>query len=176
MELNTTKIWEAYYLELYFFVLKRVQNVDTANDLVQNIFIKIHKNLETLKNSQKAKQWVFQIARNEILDFHKQRKEELDASRLDDESLEDQFEVICCFDKFMDELPEKYKVVINSVYVEGKKLSQIATEQNLSLANVKARVRRGKQYLKEKLINCCKYNLDENGKLKGKPNCPICEE
>ena len=150
MELNTTKIWEAHSLEVYFFVLKRVQNVDIANDIVQNTFLKVHKNLNTLKNSQKAKQWTFQIARNEIIDFYKQHQEELDTSKLEDECLEHQFEMICCFDKFLDELPEKYKVVINSIYVEGKKLSQTALELNLSLANVKARVRRGKQYLKRK--------------------------
>lgn len=175
MTLQTKTIWETYNTELYFFVLKKVKDTDKANDIVQNSFLKIHKNLDQLKDDSKIKQWIFQIARNEILNYYNQSKVREIEYSFENEFLEQQYNTICCFDRFVGELPKKYKEVIHSVYFKGRKLSETASELDISLANVKARVRRGKKMLSEKLMNCCKFDQGDDGKLKGEPNCNICD-
>ncbi len=177
MKLKTVDIWNEHYTEIFFFVLKRVKNTDSTHDIIQNTFLKIHNNLKTVKQTSKVKSWVFQIARNEIINFYNSSTKVKDSSNVTSDWLtEGQYNSLCCFDKFVNELPDKYRTVIILVYFEGKKLLEVTKELELSLANVKARVRRGKEMLKENFRKCCKYNVDENGKLVGESNCVRCNQ
>jgi RNA polymerase sigma-70 factor (ECF subfamily) len=84
------------------------------------------------------------------------------------------YEHICCFDKFINDLPEIYKQVIELIYIKGQKQKDVAKELEISLENVKARIKRAKDILKKKFNECCKYEFDKNGKLIGESNCSIC--
>jgi RNA polymerase sigma-70 factor (ECF subfamily) len=177
MELKTDDIWKEYYTEIFFFILKRVKNKDSTNEIIQNSFIKIHNNLKKIRHVSKIKPWVFQIARNEIINFYNQNNKDKKNSNLEF-NLTDQSQYInlCCFDKFVNELPEKYKAAICLIYFDGKKISEAAKELEISLANAKARIRRGKDVLKENFTKCCKFSIDKNGKLMGESNCIVCDE
>ena len=172
--METQKIWNSFNEELYFFILKKVKDRDITNDVFQNTFLKIHKNISKLKNEEKAKAWVFQIARNEINNHF--NKESVYSNNLDTnkETLLQKYEHVCCFDKFIDELPKIYKQVIELIYIKGKKQKDTAEELNISLENVKARVKRAKEILKQRFNECCKYEFNKQGKLFGEPNCSVC--
>ncbi|MEP1487740.1 MAG: sigma-70 family RNA polymerase sigma factor [Algibacter sp.] len=176
MELNTHTIWNEYNTEIFFFILKRVKNKDSANEIVQNSFVKIHINLKSLKQVSKVKSWIFQIVRNEIVNFYNQNETISKNYSLKNNPILPQVknDNLCCFDRFINELPEKYKVVIEKIYFESKKSLDVAQELDISLANVKARVRRAKNILKLKLTTCCKFYFDKNGKLIGESNCSVC--
>lgn len=172
--METQKIWNNFNDELYFFILKKVKNTDDTNDIFQNTFLKIHKNLSKLKNETKVRSWVFQIARNEIINHY--NNEAVYVGKLDmtkETSLQD-YHHICCYDKFIDGLPKIYKQVIELIYIEGKKQKEVAEELEISLENVKARIKRAKNILKKNFNKCCKYEFDKNGKLIGEPNCVSC--
>ena len=177
MKLETADIWNEYYPEVFFFILKRVKCRDAANEIIQNSFVKIHRKLHTLRQVSRKRAWVFQIARNEIINFYHQQKKTRVSPGLEPGVWDrrGQFEGLCCFDRFVNELPGKYKSVIFLVYFEGKKFSQVAEELKISLANVKARARRGKNMLKERFRECCQFNMDVNGKLVGESNCSVCD-
>ncbi len=172
--MQTQKIWESFNEELYFFILKKVKDRDVTNDVFQNTFLKIHKNISKLKKEEKAKAWVFQIARNEIINHF--NKESVYSNNLDTnkETLLQKYEYVCCFDKFIDELPKIYKQVIELIYIKGKKQKDTAEELNISLENVKARVKRAKEILKQRFNECCKYEFNKQGKLFGESNCSVC--
>lgn len=172
--MQTQKIWESFNEELYFFILKKVKDRDVTNDVFQNTFLKIHKNISKLKKEEKAKAWVFQIARNEIINHF--NKESVYSNNLDTnkETLLQKYEHVCCFDKFIDELPKIYKQVIELIYIKGKKQKDTAEELNISLENVKARVKRAKEILKQRFNECCKYEFNKQGKLFGESNCSVC--
>ena len=85
------------------------------------------------------------------------------------------FSEVCCFDKFIEDLPIKYKETIELVYLNGKKQSEAAKILEISLANVKARIRRAKKMLQEKFHTCCKFEFDKNGNLVGESDCPTCQ-
>lgn len=174
--METQKIWNRFNDELYFYILKKVKDKNAANDVFQNTFLKIHKNLHQLKDESKVKAWVFQIVRNEINNyFNTESKYSAQVKDVDEDISEKQNE-ICCFDKFIDDLPNQYKEVIELVYTQGNKQSEAAKILNISLHNVKARIRRGKSLLKKNFNECCNYEFDANGKLKGEPNCPKCDK
>ncbi|EDM44811.1 RNA polymerase sigma factor SigZ [unidentified eubacterium SCB49] len=172
--METKKLWDYINEELYFFILKKVKNRDVTNDIFQNTFLKIHNNLSKLKKEEKAKAWAFQIARNEIFNHYNKESIYVNEPDTNKELLLQDHEQVCCFDKFIDELPEIYKQVIELIYIKGKKQKEVAKELDISLENVKARVKRAKDILKKKFNTCCKYQFNTNGKLAGASNCTLC--
>jgi len=174
LSMETQKIWKNFNDELYFFILKKVKDKDVTNDIFQNTFLKIHNNLSNLKNEEKVKAWIFEIARNEI--FNHFNKESIYAEKLalHKEISSEKYEDICCFDKFINDLPKIYRQVIELIYIKGQKQKDVAKELDISVENVKARIKRAKDILKKKFNECCKYEFDKNGKLIGVSNCSIC--
>ena len=170
MSLSTTEIWKKFYTDLYFFTLKKVKNIEATKDILQNSFAKIHANRNALRQETKVKPWVFQITRNEIANFHRTGKVPNRIPSVNTTSNNGP----CCFDRFVDELPEIYKTVMLPIYFHGKKQTEVAKDLGISLPNVKARIRRAKIILKEQFIACCKYNLNKRGQLIGEPDCMIC--
>lgn len=174
MMMETKNIWSEFNDELYFFILKKVKNKDVANDIFQNTFLKIHKNLSKLGKEEKVKAWIFQIARNEIANHFNEASLYAEKLSTIKEIPSPSNQPLCCFDKFINDLPEIYRQVIALVYLKGQKQKDIAKELEISLENVKARIRRAKDILKKKFNECCKYELDKKGRLFGECNCAVC--
>ena len=120
LNMETQQIWSDYSDGLYFFILKKVKDTNAANDIFQNTFLKIHKNLHQLKEEEKAKAWVFQIARNEINNFFKKETYFVPVFDEPDFPFSAENEGICCFDRFIKELPDIYRKPIELVYLRKK--------------------------------------------------------
>ncbi|MEM7486070.1 MAG: sigma-70 family RNA polymerase sigma factor [Bacteroidota bacterium] len=174
MDLTTEALWRVHGTSLYFFILKRVKDATIAEDVLQNTFLKVHRHLDKLQDSSRAKAWVFQIARNELANYHKGNTVTVpinESAELESLSFTDD---LCCFERFLEELPDNYQKVIELVYLEGKTNAQASEELNLSLANIKARIRRAKKILKQRFQECCHFTLNESGKLVGSSHCTTC--
>jgi len=173
--MTTNQLWNKYNGEAYFFILKKVKNKEGANDILQNSFFKIHQKLHQVRDDEKIKAWVFQIIRNEIANFfNRESKYVEDFSSLTAENPND-YERFCCFERFINELPQNYQEVIELVYIQGEKQQEAAVKLDISLANVKARIRRAKAILKQNFKDCCKFELNPDGELMGTANCAYCE-
>ena len=172
--MDTLELWRAHSEEVYFFILKRVKETTIANDILQNTFYKAHKNINQLENLDKIRPWIFQISRNEIANYFKREVKYAKKFSDKDEKASGSYQDICCFNRFIEELPTHYKAVIDLVYFKGKTQTETASELNISLPNVKARIRRTKDYLKQRFNECCKYEIDKNGQLTGEPDCAAC--
>ena len=172
--MSTEDIWAKYNNELYFFILKRADDYNATNDIFQEVFLKIHEHLSSLRDEKKLRAWIYQIARNEISNYYLKNSKEHNQFEESNESDISDIHGVCCLDKFIQELPTNYKEVIESIYVEGLKQKDVAHKLGISLENVKIRVKRGKDILKNEFKVCCKYDLNENDKLVGSPNCTTC--
>ncbi|MEM9144403.1 MAG: sigma-70 family RNA polymerase sigma factor [Bacteroidota bacterium] len=174
--MTTEVIWNTHASSLYFFILKRVGNTATAQDVLQNTFLKTHEHLDSLKNPDKVRPWVFRIARNELADHFKRMEGTVPLEKLEhpeeSDAGDNQF---CCFERFLEELPNPYRSVMQRVYLEGKTNADAANELNISLANVKARIRRAKDMMKKRFQECCLYESHESGKLTGESDCAVCD-
>ncbi|MAP80694.1 MAG: RNA polymerase subunit sigma-70 [Aequorivita sp.] len=172
--MDTEKIWTQFNEQLYFFILKRVKNEVATGDIFQNTFLKIHKNIHRVREDQKIKAWVFQIARNEIANYFSNEAKYVNHLNNQEYSTTESTEAFCCFDEFINDLPSIYKETVELVYIQGKKQEEAAQLLSISLANIKARIRRSKAMLKEKFSECCKYDFDKNGNLIGEADCAKC--
>lgn len=172
--MDTKAIWITYKTQLYFFIRKRVDHREDAEEILQNTFVKIHQNLHKLRHPEKVRSWAFQIARNEWADYVTKRPKTAELANWETAPEYEPYSGLCCFEACIEELPGKYKQAVHLVYFEGKSQKQASETLAISLANVKAKIRRAKQWLINYLSACCGYELSANGKLVGEPSCVPC--
>lgn len=69
---STDAIWTHLSSDLRRFIRRRVSDDHVADDLLQETFVRVHRNLPTLQEADRLAAWVYQIARNVIHDHHRQ--------------------------------------------------------------------------------------------------------
>ena len=72
--INIESIWTNVYGKLFGFISKHAINKDDVNDIIQDTFLKVKTNINSLRNPAKVESWIFQIARNTINDFFRKKK------------------------------------------------------------------------------------------------------
>ena len=181
--IHIESIWNEYYDQLLRFILKRVADKATAEDILQNVFIKILTNINSLKDSTKMKSWLFQITRNAIIDhYRKSKKSEnnhLELSEEDDEISSDVMEEVESWvTPFIHSLPQKYQEALILSEINGMPHKEMAIQLGISYTAAKTRVHRGRTMLKQKLTQCCIYHADKYGNImdynRNENNCDSC--
>src|SRR5581483_2279115 len=67
----TEQAWEAFHTPLYQFIRRRVADEATAEDLLQEVFLKIHQQGASLRDARCLEGWIYQITRNLIIDYYR---------------------------------------------------------------------------------------------------------
>ena len=169
MNLTLEDIWTQFSTRLRFFIRGRVTDEASAEDILQNVFVKIQHRLGTLRGVDKMEAWVYQIARNAIVDhFRTQRPTDELTEDLTEriENLSDETEkaeLLAAFRRMITELPEPYREAIQLTEMEGYTQKQLATRLGISLSGAKSRVQRGRTMLKVMLLECCRFEFDRRG-------------
>lgn len=175
MAVSTDEIWKDFASRLGRFILVRVQDEHDAEDILQDIFCKIHNNIANLKDEDKLEDWIYQITRNTIIDYYRHRAKAM-APSLD--TPEDATDVATTADTgrevvrdlkalraMIDDLPEKYRQAIILTEYEGLTQKEAAEKLGLSLTGAKSRVQRARKRLKEMLLECCHFEFDRLGNI-----------
>ena len=166
------QIWSDYHNGLLSFIRRRVGAADLAEDILQDVFVKAHSRLDTLADADRIQSWLYQIARNTIIDYHRTRK---NAEPLPDEMAErlehnehnddkEWRELGKCVLPMIETLPEGYREALLLSEIDGLPLKEVAERLNLSLPGAKSRVQRGRERLKRSFLNCCHLKFDSRGK------------
>src|SRR5687768_14317897 len=94
MSPTVENIWQEFSARLRQFIRSRVSDDATADDILQDVFLKIQTRLGQLEDSSKLQSWIFFIARNAIIDHYRARKETVEVPEtLVDETTSDDPEV-----------------------------------------------------------------------------------
>ena len=179
--METTHIWNEFSDSLKRFIVSRIKNKEIADDILPEVFIKIHLNIQTLKKQKSLKSWVFSITNNAINDYFKNNAKNkstvLDYTEPKEE-IDDEHSAKDCIIPLIKNLPPTYEKAVFLNEIEGLKQAEIAKRLNISLSGVKSRIQRGRNLLKQGFIDCCDYKLNELGHLTGehkdKKDCKIC--
>ncbi|MBE7494734.1 MAG: RNA polymerase sigma factor SigZ [Verrucomicrobiaceae bacterium] len=169
MTLTLEAIWAQFATRLRHFIRARVANDASAEDILQNVFVKIQQRLGTLRGAEKIEAWVHQIARHAIVDhFRAQRPAEELSEDLPQpgENTADEAEkagLLAAFRRMITELPEPYRQAIQLTELEGLTQQELATRLGISLSGAKSRVQRGRAMLKAMLLECCRFEFDRRG-------------
>jgi len=159
---NLDEVWNEFSGQIRSYLLNKVRQTDDADDLLQDIFIKINNNLDGLKDEKKLAPWIYRIVRNSLADYY--RRVNLDTSELNEETTAsetadngDDIYSACvsgCLKVFIERLPEKYREPLVSSDIDGRKQKDIAKELNLSYSGLKSRVQRGREMIKDMFVDC----------------------
>lgn len=166
-ELNS--IWLPLNEQLLNFTHKRVKDRNLAQDIVQNVYLKVADNINRLKDSDKVIPWIFQITRNTIIDHFRNSKKELHSdmqTEIEEEIMEEETQNLArCILPMIDTLPQKYKEAVRLSEIEGVSQTELAERLGISYSGAKSRVQRGREKLKEVLQQCCTIRTDQYGNV-----------
>ncbi len=168
MEKTQDVVSEKLYLAIKSFVKRRVQNDEDVSDLVQEIFLKLHKNEGKIGDLENLVAWLYRVARNQVIDFY--RRNGRSAPELPSEEItpsdNDIFrEVSSWLEYFIEILSEPDQEILKLVELKGLTQREAALQLNISLEAAKARHQRAKKRLRIKLEECCAYTFDSRGKI-----------
>lgn len=137
-----------YKERLYWHVRRIVLNHADADDVLQNTFIKVYRNIEGFKGDSKLFSWMYRIATNESLSFLKQKSKKLGLNDgeyqnrlVQDLEADVYFEgdiIQLKLQKAIATLPEKQKLVFNMKYFEELKYEEISEILDTSVGGLKA--------------------------------------
>jgi RNA polymerase sigma-70 factor (ECF subfamily) len=74
--MTTERVWEEFHAPLQQFIRRRVSDEDTAEDVLQDVFLRIHQHMDALKDVRKLEGWIYQITRHAIIDAYRSRRHE----------------------------------------------------------------------------------------------------
>lgn len=180
---STQQVWERLSDRLRRFLRARVRDEATAEDLLQETFLRIHRGLGTLSDQERLGPWVFRIARNLVTDHYRARGQggteigDASVEATDDENLND--EVSGWLPAYVQGLPEPYREAVQLHELEGLKQTEIAERLGISLSAAKSRVQRGRQKVKQMLEDCCAFDIDRRGNVLGyepRQDCERCDD
>ena len=172
MQQGVSTIWERLHQELFNFVLKKVRDRPTAEDIVQDVFIKVHTHVSQLKEGDKIIAWIYRIARNAVADHFRNNAKQLKPAEADwDNGYHELNECVApCLRILMERLPSEYRIPLELVELECLSQYDVATRLGISYSGARSRIQRARRMLKEKLDELYLIRTDPYG------NVIVCED
>ncbi|MBA3473657.1 MAG: RNA polymerase sigma factor SigZ [Rubrobacter sp.] len=171
--------WRELRARLGAFVGRRVGNPADAEDVVQDVFVRMQRNIDALSSADRLDAWAFRIARNAIADYYRapdcrevpgegaaKIMDELAADSIGGEpSTDARVEMAHCIAPMVRQLPYDYRQAIELTELEGMTQSAAAERLGLSVPGMKSRVQRGRARLRAMLLRCCEIETDHRGRV-----------
>jgi RNA polymerase sigma-70 factor, ECF subfamily len=171
--MQSEKVWKSFSDPLKQFISKRVSNEFDTDDILQDVFIKIHLHINNLEDDQKIYSWIYQITRHTIIDFYRKRKRDSIFTQTTVEQEDSIFpdssdaheELSKCLKDMVNGLPVSYREAIEFTEFQGMTQKELGKQMGLSLSGAKSRVQRARGKLQVTLLTCCQIELDRRGTI-----------
>lgn len=197
-KLKFDEIYTSFRPKIYRYLMRLIGDQE-AEDLTQEVFIKVDKGLKVFRNESQLSTWIYRIATNTAIDRMRNASVRCQLTKkhgdycvvkadstefaekdtglsIKTSSIEERVihkEMNECIRGVIDNLPENYRTVVILSELEGLQNKEIAEILELSLDVVKVRLHRGKARLKKELLNHCKFSWDERNELTCDPKDSI---
>jgi RNA polymerase sigma-70 factor, ECF subfamily len=167
-------IWRELHDGLFGFIERRVRSREIAEDILQDVMLRIHRQADAIERAESIGAWVHAIARNAITDHYRSaqvRREvatgrEIDpeqAGEPETETADARGELAACVAPLLARLPPGYREALTLTELDGLTQVEAAHRLEISVSGAKVRVQRGRGKLKELLLDCCHVELDRRG-------------
>jgi RNA polymerase sigma-70 factor (ECF subfamily) len=161
--------WSALAGQLRPFIARRVATPADADDVLQEVLVRVHRGLAALRDEERVAAWVYRIARNAIVDHVRARvptsTEVEEATEIELEEQDAAEKLARVLAVFVAELPSPYREAITLTELEGRTQREAAQMLGVSLSGMKSRVQRGRARLRAMLETCCEIALDARGRV-----------
>lgn len=176
-------VWDNYKDRLLAFIRSKASRPEDAEDLLQEVFLRVHTGLCCLPPRASLERWIFRVARNRIIDHYRGRRDnrvlegepESPYGRAEPED-DPAVRIAFSLREMIDALPEPYRGALIVTEYEGMTQAEYAASAGISLAAAKSRILRARGKLKEALLACCHFELDSLGGIVDyEPRCAACD-
>jgi RNA polymerase sigma-70 factor (ECF subfamily) len=172
MTIPVETIWVEYHAKLLNFIRRRVEDEPAAEDILQEVFVKIQSHINSLRGENRLAAWLYRITRNAIIDHYRaNRQSDVLPENLAAEEPElterAEREIEGCLEPMIRALPDKYRQAIILSEIEELPQKQVADQLGLSWSGAKSRIQRGRAMLKDTLLDCCRFEYDALGNIVG---------
>jgi RNA polymerase sigma-70 factor (ECF subfamily) len=179
------ELFSTYEKPIRNYILRMVRETSVAEDLTQEVFLKIFNNPPSFQGEPKLSTWIYKVATNACLDYFRsssykkcRRTQLLDTDdSMDYSSLPEDERVLSvqervikeemgeCVQDYVDTLPEDHRAVIILHDLHGLKNREVAEILGCTLETVKIRLHRARRKLKAMLESGCDFYHDDNNVL-----------
>lgn len=179
---GVTDVWERFGHRLRGFIAVRVSDPADAQDILQEVLLKVQRGSGQLRDADRLTSWVFRIARNTIIDHYRavSRRREIPSDmsdlaptspgadgRFDDEAFDEpsvvRAEIASCLRPLLEQLPEPSREALELVELVGISQAQAARDLGISVSGMKSRVQRARSRVRDDLEQMCSIALDARG-------------
>jgi RNA polymerase sigma-70 factor (ECF subfamily) len=176
------EIYDQHYSKVRKFILALVKDEWVADDIIQETFLKVQQNIESLRDPSRLSSWIFRIAHNLCQDHFRRSKKSRKEERIDQEETEDLNKALIqkelgiqkelerrqmgeCVQNQINLLPESLRTVLVLFDIMEFSHQESADILGITVKNVKVRLHRARKRLKAILENKCAFERDERNVL-----------
>jgi RNA polymerase sigma-70 factor, ECF subfamily len=166
--------WQDIERRLRPYVGRRVASPGDVEDVLQEIFVRIHRGLAALRDGESFGGWVYRIAQSCIADAARARTRspvqlvrELPerAAPAADASDDLESELSACVAMFIARLPAPYRDAVTLTELQGLTQKDAANLLDVTLPAMKSRTQRGREKIREMFEECCRISVDRRGRV-----------
>ncbi|HJV79114.1 MAG TPA: RNA polymerase sigma factor SigZ [Paludibacter sp.] len=170
MATEIINIWNEFNKELKAYITRTIRNQADADDIMQEVFVKIICNIDKVNKAENLRQYLYGIVRNTINDYFKDQLYKNSDAEIPEMALEEETQslnavIADSLKPFINQLPEKYKEALLITEFQDISQKELAERLNISYSGAKSRVQRGKEKLKAQLLDCCAFQSDVYGNI-----------
>ena len=172
MNCEPKDLYQTFRQNIYGLILKQVRQKDIAEELTSETFRRICDCKAGGKDCNNPKAYLYRIAINLLNDYFKTIKKQVFISTeiiepflIDSKEQNLNKEVIECLIPLIEQLPDTYRQAVTLADIQQIPQIQIAEKLGISLSGTKSRIQRGRQQLKDLLLNSCQIETDRFGNV-----------
>ena len=183
VQLSTESVWLRLNAEIRQFLRRRVADDHTADDLLQETMLRIHRNLDKVRDSDRLVAWVYRIARNVLHDHARSIKATVQLA-IDITIPQSDVQSACgntgaWLREMIHQIPSVNREAVELSELHGLSDRKVAEQLGISLPAAKSRILRGRAALKRELEQCCRFEFGPRGKIidyEPKPERKVCRD
>lgn len=176
---TTEELWQVMHDALRAFIAGRVNDQEQVDDILQDLFVRVHRQLDSVRDPRRIVSWIYQVTRHAIIDHYRKpgRQREIpsglsselevidEITKISDmthhgNDVELRAELAGCLRPMIKRLSQDYRHAITLVEIDGLTQQAAAKQMGISLSGMKSRIQRGRKRLKQMLNDCCVIELD----------------
>lgn len=166
--------WKELERHLRPYLARRVASAADIDDLLQDIFVRMHQSLGSLQDEERFGGWVYRVANSAIVDKARRRArspqidgdDNIEATVAVDEGTEQlESDLGACVALFVGRLPSPYREAVTLTELEGLSQKDAAEMLGITVSGMKSRVQRGREKIRHMFEECCQISVDCRGRV-----------
>lgn len=148
--------------EFLRFLVRRTASLEEAEDILQDFYLKVVRNAQTIRNRSSLRSWLAQVLRHTLADYYRKSavkqtaQQRGEITKLFAVTNDEAERAVCaCLYQLLPALPPQYAQVIWRVDLQGQRRSQVAKSLRISANNMAVRVYRARRALRVALEEFC---------------------